>query len=94
MHYASKHFDEVELVTDSVSWIEIEKLRLPFTSVKTTLDNIPDTFKGFWALGKLYAYAVQDKPFIHIDNDVILWEKLPDWALNAPLLVQQEETDG
>ena len=84
-------FTEVELVTDSEGWEVIKRLNLPFTSVKTILDDIDEEHYGFWALGKIYSYQAQDKPFVHLDNDAILWKGLPEWALEAPLFVQNVE---
>ncbi len=91
---AKQHFKKVELVTDTAGWKIIKKLNLPFTSVKTILDDIPKEQYGFWALGKIYAYQCQDEPFIHLDNDAILWKGLPEWALNAPVFVQNTEDKG
>jgi hypothetical protein len=91
---AAKHFDEVELVTDSISIPLFEKLNLPFTSIRTDLDELKDYDKGFWALGKIKAYQIQDKPFIHIDNDVILTKPLSDTFLNADFFCQNPEDGG
>lgn len=84
-------FSEIELVTDSEGWEVIQQLNLPFTSVKTILDDIPKEHHGFWALGKIYAYRAQKAPFVHLDNDAILWKGLPEWARNAPVFVQNTE---
>jgi hypothetical protein len=91
---SAEHFKEVELVTDSEGWKVISKLNLPFTSVKTILDDIPEAYYGFWSLGKIYAYAAQDKPFVHLDNDAILWDGLPEWAKEADIFVQNTEDKG
>ncbi len=91
---SKEHFKEVELVTDSEGWEIIKKLDLPFTSVRTILDDIPEDKYGFWALGKIYAYKAQDKPFVHLDNDAILWDGLPDWAQKSDVFVQNTEDAG
>ena len=90
---SKEFFKEIELVTDSEGWEIIKKLNLPFTSVKTILDDIPKEQHGFWALGKIYAYKAQDKPFVHLDNDAILWKGIPDWALNSEVFVQNTEDE-
>jgi hypothetical protein len=94
VYKSAENFKKVELITDSEGWKIIKQLKLPFTSVKTILDDIPTEDYGFWALGKIYAYKEQDKPFIHLDNDAILWQKLPDWVLNSELFVQNTEDEG
>jgi len=88
---SAEHFKEVELITDSEGWEVIKKLNLPFTSVKTILDSIPEKYYDFWSLGKIYAYQAQNKPFIHLDNDAILWDGLPEWAKKADIFVQNTE---
>lgn len=91
---SKEFFKEIELVTDSEGWKIIKKLNLPFTSFKTILDDIPKEQHGFWALGKIYAYKAQKKPFVHLDNDAILWKGLPEWALNSEVFVQNTEDAG
>lgn len=88
---SKRFFSEIELITDSEGWEAIEPLGLPFTSVETILDEIPEHQAGFWALGKIYAYKNQKKSFVHLDNDAILWKGLPKWAEKAPLFVQNTE---
>ena len=88
---SKRFFSEVELVTDSEGWEIIESLNLPLTSVRTILDKIPEYHSGFWALGKIHAYKAQNQPFVHLDNDAILWKGLPKWVLSAPVFVQNTE---
>jgi hypothetical protein len=52
-----RYYQNVELVTDDLGkFILIEKLKLPYTSVKTELNRINDYNAGLWALGKICAY--------------------------------------
>lgn len=88
---SKRFFSEIELVTDSEGWEVIKQLNLPFSSVKTILDEIPESNYDFWALGKIHAYKAQDKPFVHLDNDAILWKGLPKWAKESPIFVQNTE---
>lgn len=92
-HQAAAKFSKVELVTDSKSKILFENLELPFTTIRTDLDEILDYNKEFWALGKIKAYQIQDEPFIHIDNDVIIFNELPRELLNAKILFQNKEAN-
>ena len=86
---AKKQFEEVELVTDSESAKIFEKLQLPVT-IRTELDNL-NYNKTHWALGKIKAYQIQDKPFIHIDDDVFLFSNLEERIKNAPIAFQNKE---
>lgn len=74
-----KYYNEIELITDTPSIKLLEKLNLPFTSVKLELDKIKHYPKEFWALGKIKAYQLQQEEFIHIDSDVILFKPLPEF---------------
>lgn len=89
---ASKHFEELQLVTDTLGQkLLVERLQLPFTSVVTTLDRLDDHNSQWWAIGKLEAYKAQQSPFVHIDSDAFLWKSLPERLLNADVLAQSPE---
>ena len=85
-------YDEVELVTDSQgAELLINKLHLPYTSCKTTLDNLSGKNPAIWAIGKIYAYEEQEKPFIHVDGDIYIWKPFPTRVENAGILAQNVE---
>lgn len=90
---AAKWFKEVEIVTDSKSAELFKALNLPITSIRTDLDELET--KGYnkrlWALGKIKAYQLQDKPFVHIDNDFILFQPLAERFLNSEIVFQNKE---
>ncbi len=89
---ASTLYQRVELVTDTFGkQLFQETLQLPYTSVSIVLDDINHFHKDLWAIGKIYAYAHQEEPFVHIDGDVFLWKKLSEDLHNAPLVAQHEE---
>ncbi len=87
-------YDKVELVTDDAGkHLLIDTLKLPYTCVNTTLNELDHYDADLWALGKIYAYAAQNEAFVHIDGDVFLWEQLPENLSEAALLAQHEEYD-
>lgn len=87
-----KHYGRVEMVTDSRSKLWIEKLGLPFESIKTNLDELHHKYdKQSWALSKIKAYSIQKEPFMHVDLDVILFEKLSNKLISNELYVQNFE---
>ncbi len=89
---ARRHFSETQLVTDSEGRrLLVDELGLHFDSVSTELDRLDDADPGWWALGKLVAYSLQDQPFIHLDTDVFLWKALPPWLVSAPVFAQCPE---
>ena len=90
----NKFYDHIELVTDQPGYeLLIEKLKLPYTSVKVELDRLDNYHTDLWALGKIYAYSIQNEPFIHIDGDVFIWDKISEEFSNTDLLVQNMEVN-
>jgi hypothetical protein len=75
---AGRHYPETVLITDRAGKkLLIDQLGLPFVHVSTELERLAHVDSGWWALGKLVAYSIQDQPFIHIDSDAFLWKALP-----------------
>jgi hypothetical protein len=89
---ATRHYPDAMLVTDSPGRrLLVDQLRLPFTVVSTELDTLAERNVAWWILGKLVAYRLQTAPFVHIDSDVFLWNKLPAHLTDAPVLTQNPE---
>ena len=89
---ASRHFDQTMMVTDSPGKaLLVDRLGLEFDRVSTELDSLRNVDPGWWALGKLVAYSLQDRPFVHLDTDVFLWKPLPPSLLSAPVFAQCPE---
>jgi hypothetical protein len=89
---ARKHFDETMLVTDDAgAELIVEHLGLSFTHVSTALNELQPADVGWWALGKIMAYSMQETPFLHMDTDVFLWKPLPATLASAAVLTQCPE---
>lgn len=87
-----KNFGEVHLITDSKS--KPYFMDIPWTSVSTSLDQVPTDFPHVWSLSKLYAFreiASRGEPFIHTDNDAFLWKGLPERLRKAEVFGQHPE---
>ena len=92
LRLARSHYPETALITDSPGKaLLINQLGLTFTHVSTELDRLDNEDTAWWALGKLVAYSLQDKPFVHLDTDVFLWRPLPGRISRAPVLAQYLE---
>lgn len=92
---ARKHCSRTALVTDDAgARLLVDKLGLEFDSVSTELNALDDHDAGWWALGKLYTYRLQQKPFVHIDSDAFLWKPLPHELTSAPVFAQNPEYFG
>jgi hypothetical protein len=87
-------YQEIELVTDEKGkQILIDTLQLPYTSVRVELDTLNKYPKQLWAIGKLYAYQLQDQPFIHVDGDVYSWNKFGNNIETADLVGQHLDVE-
>lgn len=92
VEYSKKFFKEVELVTnDYGKSILIKKYKIPFTSVDTSLNKL-NIHNDLWAFAKIVSYSLQKKPFVHIDLDVVLWEKIPANILKSKIFFQHKDT--
>ena len=93
IEYSKKQLDKIKLVTTEYGKsVLIDRYNLPFDEVDTSLDQAcKDLPKALWAYPKLYAYSIQDEPFIHVDNDVILFGTIPQSKRTLPLLFQNKE---
>lgn len=87
----SKFYPETVLYTDDYG-IKIfgEILGIPYANIYTDLNKL-DVHPSLWALGKVYTYSLQTRPFIHIDNDIFIWSKLPKSIEEASLCCQNRE---
>tara|TARA_R110002049_G_scaffold65035_1_gene170966 strand:+ start:99402 stop:100688 length:1287 start_codon:yes stop_codon:yes gene_type:complete len=74
----NKYHSKVKLYTDSKGYdIFINQLGLPYHDVSLVLDELKNEDHRLWVLGKLKTIALQEKPFIHVDNDIYIWDALP-----------------
>ena len=87
-----QNYGEVTLYTDDLGKeLLIDKLEIPYSKVHLELNVLQDYPAELWALGKVLTYSLQEKPFIHADTDVFVWDKLPDEFLNTDLFAQNLE---
>lgn len=86
---AGRHYPDTVLVTDRPGKrLLVDQLGLPFVHVSTELERLATIDPGWWTLGKLIAYSLQDRPFVHIDSDVFLWKPLPHRVAESPVFAQ------
>ncbi len=89
---ARLHYPDTWLITDDAgAQLLVDGLGLPFTRVSTELNALAQYDPDWWALGKIYAYRLQTAPFVHIDNDVFLWKRLPERLEHADVFAQNPE---
>lgn len=89
---ARRHYPETVLHTDREGHrLLVDGLGLGFTEVHTDLDQLDGADPDWWVLGKLYTYRAQERPFIHIDTDVFLWQPIDPAVSSAPVFGQNPE---
>jgi hypothetical protein len=86
------HFDRIEFVTDDFGkQLFLDKIKLPI-ECNTILNEYTWVPKIWWGYYKIIAYSIQKEPFVHLDNDAILWDGIPKDMQEAPLFFQSIET--
>lgn len=89
---ARRHHPVTALATDTPgARMLVDGLGLEFGEVTTSLDALAGSDPSMWSLGKLYTYAAQREPFVHVDADVYLWKPLPRRLRTAPVFTQNPE---
>jgi len=89
---ARSHFQGTRLVTDPAGMkMLVDGAGLEFDDVRLDLSEIEEYDPAWWVLGKIHTYRMQHEPFVHIDNDVYLWNGLPEDLTNADVLAQNPE---
>ncbi|HTF16471.1 MAG TPA: DUF6734 family protein [Chryseolinea sp.] len=73
-----KQHKRLKLYTDSNGQgLFVDLMNLPYDDVSLSLNNLENEDHKLWILGKMMAIKDQSQPFIHVDNDLYLWEPLP-----------------
>lgn len=88
-----KNYDEINLITDDAGKNIFKNLK--WSNIYTPLESISDKYSQVWCLGKLYAYQFliqKNEPFMHIDYDFFIFNKLPNDVLSCNILTQSEES--
>lgn len=82
-HYAKKHYKNITLYSTLDIINLVSEIGIPYTGFSKLDNNIKSTF-GPFAVPKLLVYAKQKEPFIHIDYDTFLINKLDENIANKP----------
>lgn len=86
-----EHYEDVILYTDSNGYkVFAELLQLPYKDVIVQYDNLSCP-EPHWAYPKVVTYSLQQEPFIHVDGDVYLPDRLSSEVEKAGLIAQNIE---
>lgn len=90
-----KHYRKVTLYCNrKVRHLIIDQFKIPYDVVV----EIPEFMKiyegcNLWALPKIYTYSLQTEPFIHVDCDWFMFEKLSASIVKSDVIGQNIEYD-
>lgn len=92
VNVAKKNYPEIHFYTDKLGyeWIAPYLEQLPFTKIEICLDDLNWVPDVYWSFIKVHVYSLQKEPFIHIDNDVFLWDAIPEDILSDNDFIFQE----
>ena len=85
-----RSFDLHPLISDEEgAKLLIDDLKLPYTKVTVCLDELNHYHPKLWAIGKIKAYQLQKKPFLHVDGDIFIWKFFGENSFNQKALIVQ-----
>lgn len=92
---AKKHYSDIEIYTDDEGVLELKPLLDMNLGVKvnTKLNHLKDIKLPhyYWGYAKMYAQSLEEVPYIHIDCDVMLIDKIPEHLDKMDVIVQHPE---
>jgi hypothetical protein len=89
---ALKNYGNITLITTKKGLDLLSGI--PYTNIELFEEDVDKTFKDTWSISKMYAYkqiAKKNEPFLHIDYDVFLFKRLPDWFEKSNICYQHIE---
>lgn len=87
-----EQYPDINLITDKKGKrLLINDLQLPYSTALTELDRFNSYPSSLWAIPKVFSYSLQDKPFVHIDNDIFIWDKILEHLRDKDIIVQNFE---
>jgi len=89
-HTIRQHFNEFTLITDDAGAEMARRCKFPYTNIVSVGENF-NSDPAFWTHSKFIGYSC-GQPFVHFDNDLFLWEPLPDRLLQADVFASSPET--
>jgi hypothetical protein len=79
-----KSVSKVVFYTDTVGAELVKPFAHLYDEIVVCLDDCLKDVKWYnWAFSKLLVYSYQTEPFVHVDNDVFLWDGLPKHFFDA-----------
>lgn len=83
---ARKHYGSIDFFTTPDIAKQIDSINLPIDLYENIDTNTVQSKDKTWSVPKLRTYSAQQEPFLHIDNDTFLFNKIKFEDFNQPIL--------
>jgi len=88
-----QYASDIIIYTDEYGELILKKFFKTDINIETSLLNNLNLDVSRWSIPKLYVINKQSQPFLHIDHDVFLWEKIENFS-NYDITVQSFEINS
>ena len=97
-YFAKQHYGECHLITDNKGSDYFKNCNYSSIITLKEFDDFPKEYDGQpWSYGKIVAYkylASKKIHFLHLDYDVFLFKRLPEFIEKAKVFAQSEEPNA
>lgn len=86
----------ITLITDNLgSHILADLLKLKYENIRLDFENfkLDEIYNKIWVLKKIFAYSLNNEPFLNIDADVFFWKDCLNSFNDYPLMAQHKEVN-
>lgn len=87
------HFGKVTLYCNQSVKNVIVEMGIPYDHIELIPDFMDSYSPTLWALPKIYTYSKQSSPFLHVDCDWFMFDRISNEILNSDLIAQNIEYD-
>ena len=89
---AKKHYGNISFYSTPKLVEQIKELGIPYDEYNTDILTADDL--DTWSIPKLKVYSVQKEPYLHIDNDSFIFNKIDFKSLGKPYVFAHPDLGG
>ena len=86
---AKKHYGNISFYGDNLACKQIKELGLPYDEINSDIVKNKDT--DTWSVPKIKVYQAQTEPFLHIDTDTLIFNKIELETYNQDFLFSHKD---
>ena len=87
---AKKHYGNITFVSTQKIINQIKKIGIPYDSFVDDIVKLDDF--STWSIPKIKVFKSFNEPFLHIDNDTFIFDKIDFKSFNKPFLFSHPDT--